>query len=231
MMKATSEYIKSSQAEMRSTICAIQSELEETIQHETRAVIQPIWSELDETSACNEATETEPDPGTMQSVEEYQEIPKEEAAVMPIGGWRKRRRDWNLVVGRRQKPKGRIQASCESRRRLTVAGRKMFCHAAVAERKRNIFRKIWAEENCGPRKEFAAAGIRMTHCAKVARGREHGLQRQGNDDIAPRTQKGRTETNRRFKGPESKNGIRNRGREQQLYCCVSVMRCECVTNC
>jgi hypothetical protein len=62
----------------------------------------------------------------------------------------------------------------------------------------------WDPENCGPHKELAAAGIRMTHCAKVARGREHRLQRQGNDDIAPRTQKGRTEENKRLKGPERK---------------------------
>jgi hypothetical protein len=28
-------------------------------------------------TACNEAAETEPNPGTMQSIEEHQEIPKE----------------------------------------------------------------------------------------------------------------------------------------------------------
>jgi hypothetical protein len=38
--------IKFSQAEMRSTICAFRSELEETIQHEMKAVIQPIQAEL-----------------------------------------------------------------------------------------------------------------------------------------------------------------------------------------
>jgi hypothetical protein len=38
----------------------------------------------------------------------------------------------------------------------------------VAWRKRNVFRKIGTQENCGPRKEFAAAGIRMIHCAGVA---------------------------------------------------------------
>jgi hypothetical protein len=78
-----------------------------------------------EKTASQEATETKPDPGTMQSVEEHQEIPKEDAAVMPVGGLRKRRRDRNLAAGRRQYPKERIQASCESRRRLTVAGKKM----------------------------------------------------------------------------------------------------------
>jgi hypothetical protein len=33
---------------------------------------------------------TEPDPGMMQSTEEHQEIPKGEAAVMPVGEPRKR---------------------------------------------------------------------------------------------------------------------------------------------
>jgi hypothetical protein len=72
-----------------------------TIQHEMKAVIQSVRSELDERTACHEATETEPDPGMMQSTEEHQEIPKEEAAVMPVGGLMKRRRDRNLAAGRR----------------------------------------------------------------------------------------------------------------------------------
>jgi hypothetical protein len=85
-----------------------------------------------ETAASQEDMETKPDPGKMQSVEEHQEIPKEEAAVMPIGELRKQRRDRNLAAGRGQKPKGRIHASSESRRRLTVASRKMTHYATVA---------------------------------------------------------------------------------------------------
>jgi hypothetical protein len=57
---------------------------------------------LDETTACNEATETEPNPRMMQSIEDYQEILKEDAAVMPVGGRRKRRRVWNLAAERCQ---------------------------------------------------------------------------------------------------------------------------------
>jgi hypothetical protein len=85
-----------------------------------------------ETAASQEDTETESDPGKMQSVEEHQEIPKEEAAVFPVGELRKRRRNRNLAAGRRQKPKGRIQASCESKRRLIVAGKKITRRATVA---------------------------------------------------------------------------------------------------
>jgi hemerythrin-like domain-containing protein len=97
------------QAEMRSTVCAFRSELKETIQHEMKAVIQPIQAELDETTACNEATETEPDPGKMQSIEEYQEIPKVEAAVMLVGELRKRRMVWNLAAEHRQRFKERTR--------------------------------------------------------------------------------------------------------------------------
>jgi DNA anti-recombination protein RmuC len=64
------------QAEMRSTICAFRSELNDTIQHKMKGIIQPIRADLDETTACNEATETKLDPGFMQSIEEHLEIPK-----------------------------------------------------------------------------------------------------------------------------------------------------------
>jgi hypothetical protein len=81
------------------------------------------------------------DPGMMQCVGEHQEVPKGEAAVMPVGRLRKRRRDRNLASGRCQNLKGRIQASFASWKRLTVAYRKMTCHARVAWHKRNIVRK------------------------------------------------------------------------------------------
>jgi hypothetical protein len=85
-----------------------------------------------ETAASQEATKTEPDPEKMQSMGGHQEIPKEEAAVMPVGGLRKRHRDWNWAAGRRQKLEGRIQASCESSRRVTVACKKITSRATVA---------------------------------------------------------------------------------------------------
>jgi hypothetical protein len=44
--------------------------------------------------------------------------------------------------------------------------------------------------NCGSLKQLVVAGIRMTHLAKVAQHKEHEFQRQGKDDIAPRTPKG-----------------------------------------
>jgi hypothetical protein len=162
---------------MKCAVCAIRPDLKKTIQHEMRAVVQAIRSEKDETTACDEATETKPDPGTMQSVEEHQEIPKEEATVMPAGGLRKRRRGRNLAAGRRQKPKGTIRASCESSRRFTVAGRKVSRRAAVARRKRNVFRKIGIRRMCGLRKRLTAARIKMTRHARVAWRREHFVRK------------------------------------------------------
>jgi hypothetical protein len=78
--------------------------------------IHSLRASRSETAVSQEATETEPDPGTMQSVEEHQKIPMEEAAVMSAGGLKKRRRARNLAAGCRQRPNGRIQASNESRR-------------------------------------------------------------------------------------------------------------------
>jgi hypothetical protein len=75
----------------------------------------------------------------MQSTVENHEAPKEEAAVMPVRGLRKWCGDWNLSAGRHQKPKGRIQASCVSRKRLTVAGRT--CCVGVTWLRRGIIRK------------------------------------------------------------------------------------------
>jgi hypothetical protein len=76
----------------------------------------------------------QPDPRMMQSIAEHQEVPKEEATLMLVGGRRKRCRDQNLATGHRQKPKGRSQASCESQKILTIAGRRMTpcaeCHGS-----------------------------------------------------------------------------------------------------
>jgi hypothetical protein len=120
----------------------------------------------------------------MQSMEEHQEIPKEASAVMPAGGLRKRRRDWNMATGRRQKLKGRIQASNESRRRLTVASRKLTRSATGAWRKRIVFRKIGAQENCGPLSKLTAVGINMT--GKTSSGKtEPGKDERATEGVRP----------------------------------------------
>jgi hypothetical protein len=132
MMAEMNAKMDGNQAEIRSTICAMRSELKETIQHEMKAGIQPIRSELDETTACNGATKAKHDPGMMLSVEEHQEIPKAEAAVMPVGEPKKRRRVCNLAAERRQKMKERARGNRGSRRKSAAACRKVSRRANMA---------------------------------------------------------------------------------------------------
>jgi hypothetical protein len=174
-----------------------------------KVVIQPIQSGLDEKTACNEATETEPDPKMMQSIEEHQDIPKVEASVMPAGEPRKRRMVRNLAAERRQKKKERTRGESGSRRKSAAACRKVSRRAKVAWRKRKLIRRIGTQENCGPRNEFSPTGIRTTHRAEVARRKEHGLQRQVKNNSTPRTLTGRASSMRRWKGPECKTGIKD----------------------
>jgi hypothetical protein len=133
--KSMQEDIKSGQAEMRSIVWAIEEMMDTWIANVRDDRIER--TSCQEIIACHEATETntekiQSNPRVMQSVAEHQEVSKEDAAVMPVGGLGKRRRDRNLAAEHRQKPMGRIQANFESRRRLTVAGRKITPHSRVA---------------------------------------------------------------------------------------------------
>jgi hypothetical protein len=76
----------------------------------------------------------EPTSINMEPEAEHREVPKEEAAVMPVGGLRKRRRDRNLAAERGQKPKAR------SRRKLAAVRRGTTRRAKVAWRKGIIVR-------------------------------------------------------------------------------------------
>jgi hypothetical protein len=125
MLARMREDIKCSQAEIRSILCTFRSQLKEIIQRETRAAIQSVRSELDETTACREATETEPDPGMMQSKEEHQDILKVEAAVIPTGGPKKGSRVhviWPRSAARRRRRKGPGEAVDPGGNRLPPAG-------------------------------------------------------------------------------------------------------------
>jgi hypothetical protein len=107
-----------------------------------------------ETTVCHVATEadiekTEPESGMMQSVTEHQEVPKEDAAVMPVKGLRKQRRGRKQAAGRREEPKELNRGICGSREKLAAACRKVSRHATVAWRKRNILRKSWTQRSCG----------------------------------------------------------------------------------
>jgi hypothetical protein len=105
-----------------------------TIKEEMQAGMHYIRSELENTNQrtqnlCKELTEantekTEPHPGIMQSTEDHQEIPKGEAAVMPVGEPRKQRKVRNLAADRRQKRKERKAENVDpGETRLPPAGR------------------------------------------------------------------------------------------------------------
>jgi endonuclease III len=68
----------------------------------------------------------------MESLTEYQEIRKEDAAVMPVGEPRQRCKVWNLAAERCQKMRERAQGYCESRRKLAAICKKVFYRAKVA---------------------------------------------------------------------------------------------------
>jgi hypothetical protein len=102
---------------------------------------------------CQETTEantekTEPDRGMMQSIAEHQVVPKEEAIVKPVKGWKKRRRGRKPAVGRRGEPKELTQSDCGSRKKLATTCRKVFSSATVAWHKKNLFKKIGTQGNC-----------------------------------------------------------------------------------
>jgi hypothetical protein len=139
----------------------------------------------------------------MQSVEEHQETPTEDAVAIPVEEPKKRRRVQKLAAKHRQKPKKRNRGFCGSRKRVTVAGRRTSCHATVAWLKRKLFRRSGTQEHCGSRMIFAAASRGMARCAGVTQWQEI---RPGQCGTRHReTTKGReetVETSRMQQGPK-----------------------------
>jgi hypothetical protein len=181
-LKEMREEFKSGQTEMIFTVCAMRSELKETIQHRMKAVLQPIRTESDETTACNGATETEPDPGMMQSIEEHQEISKEDVAVISVGEPRERPRVSNLAAERRQKRKERSRGNRGYRRKSTASCRMVSHRAKVAWRKRKLVRRIETQINYGPRKRLTVTGGR-----RPAVQQWHGAVKMSSGRTAPGT--------------------------------------------
>ncbi|PNF30540.1 hypothetical protein B7P43_G09927 [Cryptotermes secundus] len=68
----------------------------------------------------------------MQSTVEHQEVPKEDAVVKPVKGWKKWHRGKKRAAGRREEPKELTQGDCGSQRILAAACRKVSHHATVA---------------------------------------------------------------------------------------------------
>jgi hypothetical protein len=129
-----------------------------------------------ETTACHKAMKAdmekiEPDPEMMQSAEEHQEIPIEDAAIMPVGEPRKRRRVQYLATQSHWLRKDRTRGNHGSRRTSPAACRKVYRRAKVAWRNRNIVRNNWTQKHCGALNELNAARMRTSRCADVPRGK------------------------------------------------------------
>jgi hypothetical protein len=119
---------------------------------------------------CEEVTDRpELDPKMMRTVREHQEVPKEQEAVMPDRGLRKQRRDWNMGTWRRQKLKGRIQASLVSRKRLTVKGDTP-CQSGMAQKEHSQKRLYQCQ--CGTR-NLERTDIWEETSAKTGMQQEH----------------------------------------------------------
>jgi hypothetical protein len=85
---------------------------------------------LGQTEANKE--KTVPDPEMMQFVEEYQEVPREDAIIKLAKGQKKRRRGRKSTAGQCSEPKELTRGNCRSWRKLTATCRKVSHHAKVA---------------------------------------------------------------------------------------------------
>jgi hypothetical protein len=96
---------------------------------------------------------------------ERREVPTEEASVKSSGITKKRHRGRHIAAGRRREPKELTQRDWGSRGKLAAACRKVSRRAAVAWRKRNIFKTIRTRGNGGSRRKSSVAGRKITRCA------------------------------------------------------------------
>jgi hypothetical protein len=131
-----------------------------------------------------------------------EEVPLEDAVVMPVGEPRKRRRDQrHLAAKRRQKKEEeRTQSKNGCRKDLVAPRRGTTRRATVAWRRRNILRKPWTQGSCGLRKEVTAARVRITRCAR------HGRKGRNKKIVIERNRIRRRKTkNERSKGTRSRH--------------------------
>jgi hypothetical protein len=169
-----------------------------------------INNDRNETTADNEATEKiEKNRGMMQSIEEHQDVPNEDVAVVPVNGLRKRRRGRKSTAGRRGEPKELTRGNCGSRKKLAGACRKVSRHARVAWCKRNLMRRHGNQEYCESWRIFAAAGKGMDRCAGVARRGVQDGKRYVKVNEGQAIKKRRKDGNRLWKHPECNSSIWN----------------------
>jgi hypothetical protein len=207
---------------LQETMKTNQDDLLKTVKEEMMAVVDAYHERM---MACLGMTEadtekTEPDPGMMQSTEEHQEIFKGEAAVMPVGELRKRRRVLSLAAEHHQKRKERIQGEVGCRLQEGVS----LCKSGMAQEERR--QKYWDTGKLRTTQGVRRRRNKGDLLAKVARckGRSHeepSVQRerqktQTRIQFARASRKGWTLGMRQLMCLLGTNGTRNRDFKEQL---------------
>jgi hypothetical protein len=198
--------VKSGQAEMRSIVNAWISNMgddqKETVSYQVTM------------EACQDSKELNPE--DMKSEVEHWEVPTEEATVKSSGTTKKRH---GLTSSCRvmQRAKG------TDPRRLWIL-EEVGCRLQEGVPLCSRVQEKRLQENCGPRKELAAAGRRMTHCAKLAQCKEHRHERPSGrtgtvkeldrNKFARGTRKGWTLGRRQLVLQEGISGTKNRDFEE-----------------
>jgi hypothetical protein len=141
-----------------------------------------------ETMACKEKTEArlgkeEPASVEMKPKAAHEEVPVKDAARMPVGEPRKRRRDRRHLAAQRRQKKlhKRTQSKDGCRRNLVAANRGATRRAAVARSRNILSRKETTREYCGSRKRLVTARRGTTRCAGMARRKEFSSGRVGSE--------------------------------------------------
>jgi hypothetical protein len=184
---------------MKADMEEILSKMEERMTA-TQAKTDGKLKELPETI---EKMQTDPSPEMMQSVGEHQEVPWEDATVIPVRGWKRHHRGRKQAAGRHGELKELTRGDHGSWKKLAAACRKASRRATVAWLKRNVFRKSWTRGNCGLRKEVTASRKKVTRCAR------HRRKVQNKEKVAQRSPTGGAFENRRRKSPQCSMGIKD----------------------
>jgi hypothetical protein len=154
------------EGKMEAIVHSSQSERDEKTQHWRENVTER--KEIPKKGAAVASLECERQgPKDLESGAEHQLVPADKV-IRKSSRMKKRPRGRCIAAGRRVKPTKLTRGDGESRRKLVAACRKVSRRAAVAWRRRNIFRNLRTQGNCGPRKELAAAGKMLAHCTGIA---------------------------------------------------------------
>jgi hypothetical protein len=149
----------------------------------------------------------------------------EDATVNSSGMMKKRHRGQHIAAGQCGQTKKLTRRDCGSWGMLVAACKKMSHQAAVAWHRRNVFRNIRTQGNCGSWQELSTTGIMITCHKGVAHCKGHGCKRQITEAVRKGTQNGQIDKKRRWKYPGCKNGIRDPNFKEQPH-----MRCERITS-